>query len=64
MLAGIRKININARLVYLSTTRKRLPTIIECGYKDEFGEELHDKNILQAFAAAFEGMEVKWVILI
>jgi hypothetical protein len=61
-MTGINKVHIHIRFEYIHTVRAGIGDWSRNNFKDEFGDELNDKNIFQAYAAALEGMEVKWVI--
>jgi hypothetical protein len=62
MATGIGRVEIHTRTAYLNVLRAKLRVWLESGFKDRFGDELRDKNIVQAFASAAEGMQVRWVI--
>jgi hypothetical protein len=52
---------IHARLYYLHVVIPKLKVWTKGGFKDQFGDELKDGNIFQAFSKASNGMHIKWV---
>jgi hypothetical protein len=61
LMTGIKKVHIHIRIQYIHMVKSGIGDWTRNNFRDEYGDELKDKHIFQAYAAALEGMDVKWV---